>query len=154
MLRLLFGELVDVLWDQQPGERLDGITITAFHGTKLTLSGDDFWIHLNYHLIHMLDFLPTQNFDQFATTDAFTRLFLRLHELLRTEGKLLADVRVDRLGKVPGMAAEGEDLPTWDHILSKYDEEEIESVHQQFQVQLRRYSDAIDHDLSYQLHWK
>ena len=27
----------------------------------LELQGDDVWIHLNYQLVHLLDFLPTTN---------------------------------------------------------------------------------------------
>jgi hypothetical protein len=156
MLRLLFCELMDVLFDAQPIQgQITGITITTYHGTTLTLEGDDFWAHLNYHLIHLLDFLPAQNFEQYSTMDFFTRLFIRLHELLRKEGKLLADVRLDRLEQVPGMSAGTEDkLPTWQHLVSKANNpQEIEATHKQFGAQLREYSKAIKHDLSYQLHW-
>lgn len=154
MLRLLFSTLMDELFDLQPAKNLRGISITAFHGAKITLEGDDFWGHLNYHLIHMLDFLPTQQYDLFATQDAFTRLFIRLHEFLRNEGKLWADVRLDRLGRVPGMSASGETLPTWDYITSRFSRDQTELNHERFCETLREYSKAIDHDMGYKLHWE
>lgn len=162
MLRLLFVELLDVLWNrnllQGPSfscaAELEGVSFSTFHGTKLTLEGVDFWVHLNYHLIHLLDFMPTQNYDRFAVQDGFTRLFVRLHEFLRNEGKLLADVRLDRLAQVPVMTAENQDLPTWDHLISNVNKDDVTRAHAQLGVQLREYSKAINHDLSYEIHWK
>ena len=165
MLRLLWVELLDVLWDKAAelegknkglADQLQGVTVTAFHGTQLTLEGDELWMHLNYHLIHLLDFMPTQHYDQFAIQDGFTRLFLRLHEFLRTQDRLWATVRLDRIASVPGMTAPGQDLPTWDYLTSKDDtgREEAAKVHAQLGTQLRSYSNAIGHDLSYEVHWK
>lgn len=151
MLRLLFMQLLDDLWDQS---NINGITIQTFHGTQLTLEGDEFWNHLNFQLIHQLDFNPTCNFDHFAMVDGFTRLFFRLHEFLRKNDKLLADVRLDRIGQIPGMSAENEDVPTWEHMLSKVNPEEPAFVHGQLITQLRKYSEAIDHDLSYEMHFQ
>lgn len=160
MLRLLFIDLMDTLWDAHAngGKEAKGVSIHTFHGnTDLTLSGDEFWIQLNYHLIHLLDFLPTQHFEKFvAAGDAFTRLFLRLHEFLRNNNKLMADVRLERLGHVPGMSAEKEVLPTWEYLLSKVNNnlDDVDHAHAQLGAQLRQYSKAINHNLTYEVHWK
>jgi hypothetical protein len=160
MLRLLFIDLMDTLWNAAHsggGKQAEGVSIHTFHGTDLTLSGDEFWIHLNYQLIHLLDFLPTQHYDKFvAGGDAFTRLFLRLHEFLRNNHRLMADVRLDQLGKVPGMSsAETQDLPTWEYLLSKVNKpDDVARAHAQLGAQLRQYSKAINHDLAYEIHWK
>ncbi|CAB9508954.1 expressed unknown protein [Seminavis robusta] len=155
MLRLLFmDEVLGVLWDEDDVvDRVEGVEFSAFHGTKLTLVGEEFWMHLNYHLIHLLDFMPTQNFDRFLN-DPFVRLFVRLHEFLRKQDKLYATVRLDRLGQVEGMTAPNETLPTWDHLLSRLDADEVAKAHEQLRAQLRRYSKAIDHDLAYEILWK
>jgi hypothetical protein len=59
MLGLLFVDLLDTLWDEPDCEqRLQGITFHAFHGARLTLQGEDLWIHLDYHLIHLLVSCP------------------------------------------------------------------------------------------------
>ena len=111
--------------------------------------------HIYCITVHLLDFLPTQHYDSFAVRDGFTRLFLRLHEYLRKNDKLLADVRLDRLGQVSGMSADKEDLPTWEHMVSKVENrDQAAFAHAQLGDQLRKYSEAINHDLSYQVHWK
>ena len=170
MLRLLWIEhgLLDALWDKAAAEEasiegqsllladpLQGVTVNTFHGTQLTLSEDEFWMHLNYHLIHLLDFMPMQQYETFAIQDGFTRLFLRLHEFLRTQDRLWATVRLDRIGQVPGMTAENDDLPTWKHLTATPAKKaDAAKVHAQLGKQLRAYSEAIGHDLSYELHWK
>jgi hypothetical protein len=168
MLRLLFLDLLDTLWDVEPKkcqEQLQGITFHTFHGTQLSLLGDDLWIHLNYHLIHVLDFLPCQHFDRYIVNDPFVRLFVRLHQFLRRHNQLLAQVKLDRLATVPGLTAsnhesEGETeppsmlLPTWEHWISKVNAQEVAKSHAQFAIQMRKYSDAIHHNLAYQIHWK
>ena len=164
MLRLLWVEhgLLDALWDQAASpeepllaDQLQGVTVNTFHGTQLTLEGDELWMHLNYHLIHLLDFMPVQHYETFAIQDGFTRLFVRLHEFLRTQDRLWATVRLDRIGQVPGMTAPDQDLPTWEHLTSSQaNKEDAAKVHAQLGKQLRAYSEAIGHDLSYELHWK
>ena len=101
----------------------------------------------------MLDFLPTQHFDRFAVQDGFTRLFVRLHEYLRTRDKLYADVRLERLGQVPGMSADDQTLPTWEYLLSKVNPDDAAAAHAQLTLQLRKYSADIHHDLSYEIHY-
>ena len=168
MLRLLWVEhgLLDALWDKAAAaapereamllaDKLQGVTVNTFHGTQLTLEGDELWMHLNYHLIHLLDFMPTQHYEKFAIQDGFTRLFLRMHEFLRTQDRLWATVRLDRIGQVPGMTAPDQELPTWEHLTSSQaNKDDAAKVHAQLGKQLRAYSEAIGHDLSYELHWK
>ena len=154
MLRLLFRDLMDTLFDENKSEP-ESITFHTFHGTRLKLEGDDLWMHLNYQLIHSIDFLPVQHFDQLATMDPAVRSFFRLHEYLRTRNKLWVTIRLDRLAKTPGMTAEGEDLPTWNYFMATVSNPEtVKESHKRLGMQLEKYSEAIGHDLSFAIQWK
>lgn len=160
MLRLLFFHLMDTLWDiqqQQENHHVIGITMNTFHGTEVTLVKDEFWIHLNYQLIHQLDFLPIQNYQQWVLTDNFTRLFFRLHQYLRQEKKLYANINLHRLTKIPGMTAKDQELPTWEHLYYNNTTPEervtIDKGHEAFGALMKTYSKAINHDMTYELHW-
>jgi hypothetical protein len=53
------------------------------------------------------------------------------------------------------MCDEKEDLPTWDYLLSKVNNpNDVAHAHAQIGAQLRQYSKAINHDLTYEIHWK
>ncbi len=57
----------------------------------VTMTGDDFWIQLNYQLIHLIDFLPVANWTTHRNDTAFI-LFRDLRDLLVRAGRLAAKV--------------------------------------------------------------
>uniref|UniRef100_A0A7S3W594 Uncharacterized protein n=1 Tax=Emiliania huxleyi TaxID=2903 RepID=A0A7S3W594_EMIHU len=58
---------------------------------EVHLSSEQLWAHLNYQLIHLIDFLPATAW-QVTFSDYFAVFFVRLHALLQRAGKLLAGV--------------------------------------------------------------
>jgi len=97
MLRLL---TVDALLPEL--EKLGGnakkITEIQFHrllGNKeISLTGEEFWIQLNYQLIHWLDFLPFVNWKDLVVASPFPE-FIRIHKLLTKLDKLFCRVDLD-----------------------------------------------------------
>ena len=56
------------------------------------LSGDQFWVQLNYHLIHSMDFLPVDDWEANALQ---LYNFARLHQTLSRAGKLYCRMNFD-----------------------------------------------------------
>ena len=54
---------------------------------EVHLSSEQLWAHLNYQLIHLIDFLPATAW-QVTFNDYFAVFFVRLHALLQRAGKL------------------------------------------------------------------
>lgn len=65
----------------------------------------------------------------------------------------MADVRMNRLAQVLSMAADHSHLPTWEHLASKTNQEEMDVAHTQIGAQLRACSKAMHHELTYEIHW-
>ena len=57
----------------------------------IEMSGEDFWIQLNYQLIHLFDFLPAANWGSHQNDTSFI-LFRDLYDLLKSSGKLMCQV--------------------------------------------------------------
>jgi hypothetical protein len=56
----------------------------------ITLSGQQLWVQLNYHLIHLMDFLPIA---EWSTKKRALERFAQLHSLLSDAGEL--HVKID-----------------------------------------------------------
>jgi len=62
----------------------------------LTLSAEDFWVQLNYQLMHLLDFVPASNWnDPMVINDPYLKIFQDLRQLLQRNGRLEAQVGFD-----------------------------------------------------------
>merc|ERR1711920_1101308 len=90
ILRLLnHGPLIDEL--DSALVSFDQIESITFHrvidNKELNMKAEDFWVHLNYQIIHILDFLPTIDWEQEAGNN-FLHAFSRLHTVLTKAGKL------------------------------------------------------------------
>ncbi|MBK6575745.1 MAG: hypothetical protein IPG17_06045 [Sandaracinaceae bacterium] len=95
VLRLLYNlplrrELRDNL------HRLDSLKEVSFRrvidNQPITMSGEDFFIQLNFQLIHLVDFLPVANWAMHQNDTAFI-LFRDLYDLLERAGKKGARLR-------------------------------------------------------------
>ncbi|CAE8629635.1 unnamed protein product [Polarella glacialis] len=104
VLRLLQTGLLEEL-SKMPKEQLPGIegiecyrllgpeidTLKKSDNHPLHLTGEHFWVHLNYHLIHFLDFLPASQWEVKMGGEFFS-LF---HGVLTRAGKLMANIQFD-----------------------------------------------------------
>lgn len=78
----------DALGDQ----KIKGVEFNrALDGAPISMSVEDLWIHLNFHLIHSLDFLPICGWRANAN-DMFLQEFCSLYVLLEQCGKRKANV--------------------------------------------------------------
>mmetsp|Transcript_17352 Transcript_17352/g.38950 ORF Transcript_17352/g.38950 Transcript_17352/m.38950 type:complete len:195 (-) Transcript_17352:167-751(-) len=166
-LRLIYDGILEELLGMQaqgplsgPGAKraLRGVDFKALHhNTRLVLEGEAFWEHLNFHLIHQLDFMPVQDWPRTSNvSDLFVRIFAMLHQLLRREAKLEAAVDLSRLRGVPGLVmSEGADdgQLTIEDLTRVAGADAMEKTRSTIQQHARTFSAAIGHDLSYELLW-
>jgi len=61
----------------------------------LHLTGEQFWVHLNYHLIHFLDFLPASQWEVKMGIEGLACIFPLVHRVLTRAGKLMANIQFD-----------------------------------------------------------
>lgn len=100
VLRLLLQrDFMDEL-EQMSNEKLETIKGLKMHQvidnepTSLT-SKNDFWTHLNYQIIHLLDFLPVLDWQWAVAQDNFMANFVRLLAFLKRANKLKATIDLD-----------------------------------------------------------
>lgn len=105
VLRLLATDLTDELVAMSPEElgNIAGLDYCRLLGPNMdnlmksdnvvcSLNAEQFWVHLNYQLIHMLDFLPPDNFDE--NIERFAG-FMNLHLILTRANKLMCKIDFD-----------------------------------------------------------
>lgn len=150
MLRLLYG--IDLRRDLRANrERLDalrGIRLRrVIDNAARELSADDFWAHLNYQLIHLVDFVPISNWRVRASDPGFI-VFRDLYELLRTTGRLHAHVAYDATADTPPVRGERRGFSGW-----LVDQIPVSLSEKMTAKSIRRFSDGIGHSLDYELLW-
>ncbi|CAE8605500.1 unnamed protein product [Polarella glacialis] len=108
VLRLLQTGLLEEL-NKMPKEQLLGIegiecyrllgpeidTMKKSDNHPLHLTGEQFWVHLNYHLIHFLDFLPASQWEVKMGIEGLACIFPLVHRVLTRAGKLMANIQFD-----------------------------------------------------------
>ncbi len=151
MLRLLYDmklrrELRDNM--HRLGD-LDGIRLHRVIDNKsLEMSAEDFWIQLNYQLIHLVDFLPVSNWTIHANETAFI-VFRDLYDLLQRAGRLEAKLNYtpasgprrlqDEKLTLVGWLASWIPVPIGEKMAAS-------SIH--------RFSSRIGHSMDYELLWR
>lgn len=154
ILRLLYGqELRHELRNNL--NRADKLESVRFHrvidNEEISLSGDEFWVHLNYQLIHLIDFLPVANWSVQANDTSFI-LFRSLHEILERNGRLGIQLKYEPASKrkslLPGGTGEDLSLPGWLTTLIPVDASERSAA-----SSIQRFSARIGHSLAYELQW-
>ena len=93
-LRLLYlPDFLGTLLKNLP--RLERLKSVSFHrvidNKSLTMDAENFWIQLNYQLIHYIDFLPAANWS-FHCSDTFIQNFAELSRFLDKVNKRMAKV--------------------------------------------------------------
>ena len=114
--------------------------------TAFTLSGEDFWIALNYQLIHLVDFMPAANWTTHQNDTAY--IVLRdLYDLLTHTGQLEA-----RVTYTPprGGSSVGETIDFGGWLTTRIPVGVSERMASQ---SVQRFSRRIGHDLTYEMTW-
>ncbi|KAJ8598515.1 hypothetical protein CTAYLR_001387 [Chrysophaeum taylorii] len=152
VLRLLLtGDLLRDL-AKRASETIASITMHRVIDNKLiVLEADDFWLHLNYQLIHLLDFLPLLDWAKAVRGDAFLAPFAALHAFLKTKDKLLATVDYDLKDVKPSASSDKNASLSLGYLITTYIPSDIQLAIGARQV--RAFSKAVGHDLSYELHY-
>lgn len=162
MLRLIStGPLMDTLEAKSKAEllaisnfecyRLLGADTTGgSKGTSdnapLTLRGEQFWVHLNYHLVHFLDFLPVEHWKSEATEAPFS-IFISLHKLLTRAGKLEAKVDFD----IKSAVEHGSEDPSMMSFLKKSVMALLGGADKSTRQFFWQFSDQIGHSLDFKI---
>ncbi len=152
ILRLMYaGGLLDSLKSALANGTLDSLSKVTFHrvmdNVPAELSGEEFWIQLNYQTIHLLDFLPAAYW-QSQLGDPLFALFIDVHDFMMKAGKL--DAKVDFKLSNPAEINQSDGMPmSLGRLVSKF-------APQGFQRALaaksiRRWSAHIGHSLDFKL---
>jgi len=147
VLRLLYhGKLLPELLASEDILRLEEISfqrVMAPH-IDLKMSAEDFFVQLNFQLMHLVDFLPASNWnDPVVMTDPHLKLFQDLRQLLQKSSRLAAQV--------------GFDAPTKGGPVGSFPEPTVGSAMpeslslQLFRDSVEKFSRELGHSLSYKL---
>jgi hypothetical protein len=150
VLRLLYaGDLRRELWAHV--DRADALGEVRFHrvidNAPITMGGADFWIALNYQLIHLVDFMPAANWAAHQNDTSYI-LLRDLYELLQRAGKLEARVRYE--GPKGRAALVNEPLGVGGWLTTCIPVRVSEGM---ASTSVKRFSARIGHDLSYRATW-
>ncbi|MCH9686189.1 MAG: hypothetical protein K0V04_32450 [Deltaproteobacteria bacterium] len=131
--------------------RLDTLQSVKFNrvidNAPITMSAEDFWVQLNFQLIHLIDFLPVANWSLHQNDTAFI-IFRDLYGLLGTAGKRSAtiDYAPADLGRAP--KGEAQSLGAW--LTTKIP---VGLSEKMASKSVRRFSERIGHSMDYKLVW-
>lgn len=150
MLRLLYaGPLREELRDNL--HRADKLASIEFHrvidNKPLTMTGEDFWVAMNYQLIHLVDFLPAANWALHQNDTSFI-LFRELHDLLEKAGKREATVGYRPGPSAPKPEDEPMGLGAW--LTTRIP---VGLSARMAAKSVARFSQRIGHSLDYRITW-
>lgn len=131
--------------------RADALQSISFNrvidNAPITISGEDFWVALNYQLIHLVDFLPVANWSRHQNDTSFI-LFRDLYDLLDKAGK--REAMVGYAPAEPPRPPEGEPqgVGAWLTTLIPVGVSERMAA-----KSVARFSERIGHSLDYRITW-
>ncbi len=149
VLRLLYdAKIRSELWANL--ERIDQLHTIRFHrvidNQPLVMSAQDFWIQLNYQLIHLIDFLPVANWSTHLNDTSFI-VFRDLFDFLTKAERQMVRIDYDApyekkpIGEPQGVGAK---------LISLIP---ISLSEKMAAKSIRTFSAQIGHSLSYELTW-
>jgi hypothetical protein len=131
--------------------RLDKLKSIKMHrvidNAPIELSAEDFWIQLNYQLIHLVDFLPVANWSVHQNDTSFI-VFRDLYDLLGRANKRMA--KIDYTPASGGRAIKGEETGFGGWLTTMIPVSVSEKM---AAASVRKFSAAIGHSMDYQLLW-
>lgn len=116
----------------------DGL-IGKSDNAPIYLNAEQFWLQLNYHLIHFMDFIPLQQWKE-RLNSSWLHAFIDLHHVLTRAGKLMAKIDFDSEKWVKEIAA-----------TETTEQRELRKAGAQFLVD---FSNKIGHSLEYKMKFK
>ncbi|MFK7930538.1 MAG: hypothetical protein AB8H79_20290 [Myxococcota bacterium] len=151
VLRLLYaGDLREQL--QQNTHRASELASVKMHrvidNAPIELSGEDFWIALNYQLIHLVDFLPVANWVVHQNDTSFI-LFRELYDLLGKAGQRQAKVDYDGMSGPRTLTKEQQSYGAWLTTLIP-----VSVSDRMARRSVSKFSEQAGHSLHYELTWK
>ena len=113
----------------------------------LSMNAEDFWIQLNYQLVHYVDFLPVANWGAYVADPLIQQLSL-LSTFLDRAGKRMATVRFEKPSWTKSVVGETQST------VSKISMFLPPAVTRKMASKaIKQFSAQIGHDLSYRLVW-
>ena len=113
----------------------------------IRMSAEDFWVQLNFQVIHLVDFLPVANWGTHANDTAFI-VFRDLHELLTHSGRLTATVQTQAVGP------RGLQRETLHGLRARLATHIPQSVSEQMAARsVRTFSERVGHSMHYTINW-
>jgi len=98
ILRLILNWNLLMELKECSSEKLQTLSSISFHrcidNKRVEMSADAFWVQLNYHVIHFLDFIPAANWKLVAGEITLAAL-QEIYQLLTKTDKLFAKVNLD-----------------------------------------------------------
>ncbi len=151
ILRLLYNN--DLLQElEQNILRLDELKALHCHrvidNEPLRIDADNFWINLNYHLMHFVDFMPSANWSTHKA-DPLLQMFKKLSNLLDRASQRQAQVEVAFPDATIAPVAETRTL--FGRIISLLPTTVTLRLARK---SIQEYSEKAGHDLTYQLEWR
>ncbi len=150
MLRLLYSDSLrdELRANMHRLDKLDGIRFhRVIDNAPLEMSAKDFWIQLNFQLIHLVDFLPVSNWTFHANETAFV-VFRDLHNLLARAGHLDASLEYTPASGPRALRDEKITIVGW---LASWIPISISEKMAARSVQ--QFSQRIGHSMHYELMW-
>ncbi|MBL4688038.1 MAG: hypothetical protein JKY37_25845 [Nannocystaceae bacterium] len=114
----------------------------------ITMSGEDFWIALNYQLIHLVDFLPVANWSVHSNDTSFI-LFRDLYDLLDKTGQREANIDYTPTSGPRRLEGETQGVGGWLTTLIPVGLSEKMAAQS-----VTRFSEKIGHSLACELSWR
>lgn len=131
--------------------RPEAIREVHFHrvidNAPVVMSGEDFWIQLNYQLMHVLDFLPAANWVAHQSDTSFI-LFRDLYDMMTRAGQRQAHVAYTPANGPRVLVGEEADLAT--RLLTFAPNGVVEKMAAKA---VRKFSQRIGHSLDYRIVW-
>ena len=150
ILRLFYNaELLEEL--EQNMHRLGDLKALRCHrvidNAPLTIDAENFWINLNYHLMHFVDFMPSANWSTHRS-DPLLQMFEKLSSLLDRAGQRQAKVDVSFPSQYT--ASVGETRTLFGRFSSLIPPDVKLSLARK---SIQKYSALAGHSLEYKLEW-
>lgn len=131
--------------------RLDDMKSIRFSrvidNAPIEMSAEDFWIQLNYQLIHLVDFLPVANWSVHANDTAFI-VFRDLYDLLGKAGKRMAKIDYTPAAGPRALTRESQSFGGWLTTLIP-----VTTSEKMAAGSVRRFSERIGHSMDYSIAW-
>lgn len=151
ILRLLYdGKLREELSNN--AHRSDKIKEIHFHrvidNEAIIMTGEDFWIQMNYQIMHVIDFLPAANWAAHRSDNSFI-LFRNLYDIMSRSNQLQATIAYEPAQGPRKFTREVASIGT--RLISIIPDTVVDKMAGK---SVRNFSERIGHSLDYTIVWE